>query len=53
MDNKYNPFEDKTIHTTQPGNIPDDSDRQGKIFSENQVHSKPMCKYLEEGVNTQ
>jgi hypothetical protein len=29
MDNKYNPFKDKTIHTTQPGDTPDDSDRQG------------------------
>ncbi|MFD0616573.1 hypothetical protein ACFQZR_03805 [Paenibacillus sp. GCM10027629] len=29
MEYKYNPFEDKTIHTTQPGNISDDSDRQG------------------------
>ncbi|MGM0880694.1 MAG: hypothetical protein ACQEXQ_06575 [Bacillota bacterium] len=30
MDNKYNPFEDKTIHTTQSdNNTVDYSDRQG------------------------
>ena len=29
MDKKYNPFDDKSIHTTQPDNNFDDSERQG------------------------
>lgn len=29
MDKKYNPFDDKSIHITQPDNNSDDSERQG------------------------
>ncbi|QJD83223.1 hypothetical protein [Cohnella herbarum] len=29
MDNKYNPYDDKTIHTTQPDSNFDLSERQG------------------------
>jgi len=29
MDNKYNPYEDSSIHTTQPDNTLDYSERQG------------------------